>query len=124
MNIPLDVELLAPKQEASPIFLSVGYGNAHIVIEVTGSNALEKLLAFIFEHRELKGAHWLEIGRFASCSATFTLSDDWLALVIDSNLTVDGFGQSSGLYIPRELLDDFTNALAREHRRFVEKPTT
>ena len=40
---------------------------------------------------------------------------------IDSDLAVDAFGQSAGLYVPREELDDFTDTLAREHRQFVEK---
>jgi hypothetical protein len=122
MNIPLDIKLLVPKQEASLTCLSVGYGNAHIVIEVTGADSLERLLAFLFEHREERGAHWIEFGRFGPFVVTVTLGDDWLALVIDSGLTVDGFGQSSGLYIPRELLDSFIDAVAREHRKYVEKP--
>ena len=120
MHIALDIQLLRPKEGTSPIFLSVGYGNAHIVIEVDGAGAIERLLAFIFAHREQRGAHWVEVGRYVSCPVTFTLSDDMLSLIIDSDLTVDGFGQSAGLYIPRELLDDFTDGLAREHRRFVE----
>ena len=98
----------------------VGYGNAHIVIEVDGAAAVERLLAFIFAHREERGDHWMAVGRYVSCPVTFTLSSDMLSLIIDSDLTVDGFGQSAGLYIPRELLDDFTDALAREHRKFVE----
>ena len=121
MNIPLDIKILSSKQATSPTFLSVGYGNAHIVIEITGAKMLESLLKFIFEHREKKGVHWMEVGRYVSCPVTFTLGNDWLALIIDSDLAVDGFGQSAGLYIPRELLDEFINALAQEHRRFVEK---
>src|SRR4051812_41855952 len=119
-DTPLDLQLLHPKEGASPIFLSVGYGNAHIVTEVDGAQAIERILAFIFAHREQRGMHWTHAGHFASSPVTFTLNDDWLALIIDSHLTVDGVGQSAGMHIPRELLDDFTDALAREHRKFVE----
>lgn len=120
MDIPLDIQLLRPKKGTSPIFLSVGYGNAHIVIEVEGAMSIERLLAFIFAHKEQRGSHWVEVGRYVSLPVTFTLGTDFLSLIIDSDLTVDGFGQSAGLYIPREILDDFTDALAREHRKFVE----
>jgi hypothetical protein len=124
MNIPLDVELLSPKEGTSPVLLSVGYGNAHIVIEVDGPAAIERLLAFIFAHREQQGSHWVEVGCFVSSPITFTMCTDFLSLIVDSDLAVDGFGQSAGLYIPRELLDSFTNALAREHRRTVESSAT
>ena len=120
MNIPLDIQLLWSKKGTSPIFLSVGYGNAHIVIEIDGADAIEKLLSFIFTHRDERGAHWTEFGHFVSLPITFTLGSDFLSLGIDSNLKVDSFGQSAGLYIPRELLDSFIDALAREHRKYVE----
>jgi hypothetical protein len=120
MHIPLDIQLLRPKEGTSPIFLSVGYGNAHIVIEVDGAQAIERFLAFIIEHREQRGSHWIEVGRYVSLPVAFTLGTDSLSLIIDSDLTVDSFGQSAGLYIPRQHLDDFTDALAREHRKFAE----
>ena len=85
MNIPLDIQLMSPKEGASPVFLSVGYGNAHIVIEVDGPAAVERLLAFIFAHREERGAHWVEVGRYVSCPVTFTLGVDSLSLIIDSD---------------------------------------
>ena len=124
MDIPLDIQVLSPKEGASPVFLSVGYGNAHIVTEIKGTLALENLLSFIFEHRAEKGMHWLELGRFVSCTVTYVLSDDDFAFIIDSDLEIDGFGQSAGLNITRELLDTFTDTLAREHRKFVERPAT
>jgi hypothetical protein len=123
MNIPLDIELLSPKEGISPIFLSVGYGNAHIVIEVSGPDAIDRWLSFIFAHRDERGAHWVEVGRYVTLPVSFTMSSDLLSLGVDSDLTVDGFGQSVGLYIPRELLDSFIDGLAREHRKYVEKPT-
>ena len=121
MDIPLDIQVLSPKQGTAPVLLSVGYGNAHVVTEITGAHAIETLLSFIFEHRDKRGAHWLETGRFGSCPVTFYLSDDDFAFIIDSDLAVDGFGQSAGLYIPRDVLNDFTDILAREHRKYVEK---
>lgn len=57
MNIPLGIQLLSPKEGTTPIFLSVGYGNAHIVIELNGADAIERLLSFIFANREERGAH-------------------------------------------------------------------
>jgi hypothetical protein len=118
----LDVDLISEGGAASPLLLSIGYGNGHIVIQLEGMQAFKNILAFIDESSSNSGAHWIEAGRFASNPVTLTLSKDIIALVVDSNVSVGSFGQSFGLYIPADLLDAFVTALAAAQARTGSLP--
>lgn len=111
INIKLDVELVADKKDSSILLLSIGYGNSHLVAQVGSEKVIDDILAFIAEHREDKALHWIEIGHFASCPVTLGLNENMISLIIDSNVSADGFGQSAGIYIPKESLDEFIAAL-------------
>lgn len=101
----LDVRLISEPEKAVPLLLSIGYGNAHIVIEIDDRSAVEEIAAFMEDHRDMPGAHWMEIGRFGPLPVTLTVMTDKIAIVVDSDVAVGAFGQSTGLYLPRTLLD-------------------
>lgn len=122
MNMKFDIEVISERSATSCVLLSIGYGSGHMVIQIEGEKTLENILAFIATHRADKAAHWIEIGRFGSFPVTLTVSHDWTAVVVDSDIVVGGFGQSIGLHIPGELLDEFTAALSGAHQRFPEHP--
>lgn len=117
MSIKLDVELISDKSDSSIMLLSVGYGNSHLVAQIDSQKVIADILTFIVEHREDKAACWIEIGHFASCPVTLSLNRDFISLVIDTNVSAGGFGQSAGLYIPKECLDKFVTALEGVRRR-------
>ena len=117
----LDVDLIFDKSTPLLLLLSIGYGNAHIVSQIPGKETVENILEFIATYKAEKGAHWVEMGHFGSCPITLTLTNDTIAVIMDSDLRVGGFGQSAGLYIPRELLDGFVVALSEARRGFINK---
>jgi hypothetical protein len=110
----LQLDLLTGSQPGTTgaVLLSVGCGNAHIVVQ-TEVRTVEALLVFIAEHRDSPGAHFLEVGRFGPCPVTFTLAEDMIALAIDSEIRVADFPQSAGIYVPRDLLDEFVAGIGR-----------
>jgi hypothetical protein len=112
----LDVELILDTDTPSDMLLSIGYGNAHVVVQVE-QGAITNILRFIAANRAERGSRWVEVGHFGSHSVTLTLAPDIIAVVVDTDLRVGGFGQSAGLYVPRILLDDFVGALDRERRK-------
>lgn len=120
MASPIDIQLIRAKDTASPVLLSIGYNAGHVVVQLESIQAVERILLFISEHRSGKGAHWTEIGRFSTCAVTLYLGCDLIAVIVDTDLTVDSFGQSAGIHIPRHLLDELTRALEDEHKRFSE----
>ena len=89
---------------------------------MSGPDAIDRWLSFIFAHRDERGAPWVEVGRYVTLPVSFSMRSDFFSLIVDSDLTVAGFGQSVGLYIPRELLDNFIDGPAREYRKYVAKP--
>ena len=120
INIKLDVELIADKKDSSVLLLSIGYGNSHLVAQVGSKQVVDDILAFIAAHREDKGMCWIEIGHFASCPVSLNLSQDMISLIIDSSVSADGFGQSAGLYIPKESLDEFVAALKETRGKLLK----
>jgi hypothetical protein len=119
MHIELNVELISNGNAKSLLLLSGGYGTGHVVIQIDGEGAVENILTFIASRRADKAACWTDVGRFASCPVTLTLSRDLISIIIDSDVSVGNFGQSAGIYIPRGELDHLVTALGdalKKHR--------
>ena len=119
MSNKMDIDLIFKRGDASPLLLSIGYGNGHIVIQLKGTRAVDDILAFIASHRDERGAQWMEVGRFASCPVTLSLGNGQIEFVADSGVSVGSFGQSVGMYIPRELLDELVAGLTEAQRHLI-----
>jgi len=121
MLIDLDIELIFDRSTASPLLLSIGYGNGHVVAQIDAESVIDDILTFITCHRAGKAACWMEVGRFASCSVTFTLSRDLISIVIGTEVSVRSFGQSAGIHIPKDQLDKFVVALKNAQTKIKQQ---
>lgn len=117
MTIELDVQIICEPKVTANVLLSIGYGSGHMVAQIDGSKTLDRILAFIEQHRAERKTNWVNIGNFGPCPVTLVLSSDSVAIVVDSGVTVHGFGQSAGLYIPTGLLDKLVAALKHERSK-------
>jgi hypothetical protein len=140
MEREVHIGLIPTLPDIEPALLLVSFGTANLVFQVDKPGQLAKWLAFLFKHRDQphpsSAAVTLEVGRFGPNPVEFSIEGEDMMLVTgiadQPNLiamagtleTVLGkpseIVPSLTIYIPRELLDDLADGLAREHRQWVE----
>ena len=135
----ITLSLLPPILPGRQALLLVSYGQSNLVFQLEQPEQLARWVAFLLQHRDQphpsSAPLKLEVGRYGPYPVEFSLEGKDMVLitaVLDHALDVEvatalGVGPmemipSLCIYIPRDLLDQLADGLAREHRQWVELP--
>ena len=135
----ITIALFPPMLPGCQALLLVSYGQSNLVFQLDQPEQLARWVAFLFQHRDQphpsSAPVKLEVGRYGPYPVEFSLEGEDMMLqtaVLDHALDVTvatalGVGPmelipSLCIYIPRNLLNPLADALAREHRVWVELP--
>src|SRR5437868_3020212 len=121
MDTNVDVSLIAGEGDSAPLFLSIGCGSGHVVIQIESREKVEEIAAYIARHKNAQGTQWTEVGRFGSYPVTLSIASDLIAFIVDSDVSLGSFGQSAGIYIPVDLSERLVTAL-KESRTTTKSP--
>lgn len=108
----LNIKLLESKNSDEVSLLSIGYGGGHIVALLKSKDDINKMLNFMESHRKSDGADWCEFGRFGEQVVSLYIDDNCIGILVDTDVAVDGFGQSCGIHMPRNLLEELHTCIS------------
>ena len=128
MKHEVDVYLFLPRPDAPQAALGITYDNANVNLRVSDPDVLARWLAYLFERRdsnrflEPDEETMLPVGECAGNLVSFGVVGDFMTLLVSPKTNRDYVEAGFHMEIPRDLLDDLADGLAREHRRWIEHP--
>ena len=126
MEPDIVVQMFPPVTRRTPALLLVSYGQSNLVFEVDRPEQLAQWLALLFRYRNEPDPpvppEPLVVGRFGPYEVGFAIEGQDMMLAAVVTGYPKEIAPSLIIYIHKDSLDALADALAREHRQWVEHP--
>jgi hypothetical protein len=123
MQPEVEVKFFNPLPGIYPSVLTFTHFDNSCCFQVAGTESLARWLAWLFEHRDDPETEVFNVGQFGSMPVIFYMDDQAMWLSNGPDPGVEDNNEGFLFYIPKECLNELTEALAQAHRRAVENPS-